>query len=239
MSGTATKQFSENVMSLVEVINEKEAEAIQLAAEWMCDSIVEDGIPHVFGTGHSSIPAEEVFIRAGTLSCVRAIGLDQNLGKYERIEGVAAVLMEEYPVYEDEVLFVVSNSGINPLPIEVAMIGNDRGAQTISVTSLEHSREVDSRHSNGLKLYQVTDLVIDTHVPAGDASIDLPQLDQHIGPISTIATTLIMQLVEVATIEKILERGHTPPIRRSRNLPGGDEHNRKFKEKYGSRIPEL
>lgn len=231
--------YFDKIRDLLDTIQEEEQVNIQQAADWMAVSILEEGVPHVFGSGHSAIPAKEVFIRAGTLSCIRAIGQEDILCDLERVEGVGKTLMESYPMYSDEVLIVISNSGINPLPIEVAQAGNQMGAKTVAITSLKHSRATNSRHSSGKRLFEVTDLVIDTHVPAGDASLEIPGLPQKTGPLSTIAGVAIMNSIVVETIMNIVERGETPPVRISRNLPGGDEHNQKFKEIFGDRIPEL
>jgi uncharacterized phosphosugar-binding protein len=232
-------QYFEKATRLIDVIRKDEIEKISLVAGWMCESILKNGVPHVFGAGHSTIPAKEVFIRAGTLSCIRAIGLEDILCDFERVEGVGVTLMRNYPMYPGEVLIIISNSGINPLPIEVALAGKEMGAKTIALTSIEHSKATSSRHSSGKRLFELTDLYIDTHVPTGDASLEVPGLLQKTGPLSTIAGTVIMNAIVAETIGKIVEKGETPPVRISRNLPGGDEHKQKFKEIFGDRIPEL
>jgi uncharacterized phosphosugar-binding protein len=236
---SAAAKYFDRVRELIEVIEKEEIKKIDQAAAWMCESILDKGVPHIFGAGHSAIPAKEVFIRAGTLSCVRAIGQEEIICDFERIEGVGTRLMEDYPMNPGEVLIVISNSGINPVPIEVALAGKKMGAKTIALTSISHSKSTRSRHSSGKRLFEFTDMYIDTHVPSGDASLDIPGLPQKTGPLSTIAGAAIMNAIITETIMKIVEKGKTPPVRISRNLPGGDEHNQKFKEIYGSRIPEL
>lgn len=236
---SATAEYFAGIKELIDTLERHEKNKIDQAAGWMCDSILENGVPLVFGSGHSAIPAKEVFIRAGTLSCVRAIGQEEIICDFERIEGVGERLMEDYPMNPGEVLIVISNSGINPVPIEVALAGNKMGARTIALTSISHSKATRSRHSSGKRLFEVADMFIDTHVPAGDASLEIPGLPQKTGPLSSIAGVAIMNAIIAETIMKITARGEIPPVRISRNLPGGDEHNQKFKEIYGGRIPEL
>ena len=220
-------------------IQANEMEAIQRVAGILARSVIEGGIIHLFGSGHSAMPTQEVFIRAGSLTNARPISLERNLDSFERIEGVGEALMRGFTGQRGEVLFVFSNSGVNPLPIEVALEGKRRGLFTVGVTSLEHSRRSAVKHSGGKRLFDVVDVAIDTHVPYGDAGLEVEGLPMRIGPLSTIAGVAIINAVMAETIEAMLAAGETPPVRISRNTPGGDEHNLAYIQKYGDRIPEL
>jgi uncharacterized phosphosugar-binding protein len=232
-------QYYSEAGKLFSLIQEYEKENIQKTADLLSSSIGGGGIAHIFGTGHSAMTCREVFTRAGTLSCIRPIGLSLELDKFERLEGMAAVLLADYDFRSGEVLIVVSASGMNPLPIEIAMIAKQRGTHIVAITSLEHTRQVKSRHSSGKKLFELADIVIDTHTPAGDAAIQIPSLPMKVGPLSTIANIAIINAIVIETANRLAEKGIMPPIRVSRNMPGGDEHNQRFKELYGVRIPEL
>lgn len=231
--------YFEIVTQLIDTIRVEEGGTINQVAGLMAECIVRGGVPHVFGSGHSRIPAQEVFIRAGMLSCVRAIAVNEDLDPYERIEGFAAGVLSRYELIPADMLIVFSNSGINPLPIEMAMLGKEKGLKVAAVTSLAHSMSQESRHSSGLRLSDVADITINTHVPPGDAAMQVPGLPMKIGPLSTFAGVMIIDAVVVEAIQILLDRGVEPPVRISRNMPGGDEHNAPFKEKYGNRIPEL
>jgi uncharacterized phosphosugar-binding protein len=235
----SAKDFFQQAQSCLAEIERQEMDKIRRVAEVTAQSILDDGIVHVFGSGHSSMPAREIHIRAGSLSNVEAIGLDRIIGKFERIEGIAKVLLGSYDLRTGEVLIVISNSGINALPIEMALEGNKLGLFTVAVTSMQHSSQVKSRHSSGKRLFEVTDEVIDTHVPYGDASLEVPGFPFKVGPLSTFAGVAITNAIVVETVGQIVARGGTPPVRISRNMPGGDEHNEQFKLKYGARIKDL
>ena len=125
-----------------------------------------------------------------------------------------------------EVLIVFSQSGINPMPIEVVQAAKERGLRTVAVTSLEHSRASTSRQRDGLHLYEVADLTIDTHVPLGDASMPIRDSPMKVGPLSTIGAVLVINCLVAQTAGELLSRGCTPPVRISRNTPAGDAHNR-------------
>lgn len=225
-----------DILSLIEL---KEGDKIRQVAELMSESIMNGGIPHVFGSGHSMLPAREVFKRAGTLSCIRAIGMERWVGKFERVEGFGTALLKEYDMREGEILIVISSSGINPLPLEIAMRGKEIGMKVVALTALEHSASVTSRHSSGKKLDEVADIVIDLHLPIGDAAIEIEGIPMKVGPLSTISGVGIMNAIVAETAQLIVKKGGVPPVRISRNLPGGDENNRRFKEMYGARIPDL
>ena len=232
-------EYFEIVRQLISTIEHAEGDKIEQVAELMAECIIHGGIPHIFGSGHSSIPAKEVFIRAGTLSCLRAIAINEDLDPYERIEGVAAAVLSKYDLRPGDLLIVISNSGINPLPIEMAQIGKEKGLRVVAISSLSHSLSQKSRHSSQKRLVDIADITIDTHVPEGDAALEVASLPMKIGPLSTLAGVTIMDAVVVETIVKMLAMGAEPPVRISRNMPGGDEHNARFRQQYGSRIPEL
>ncbi|MDQ3871804.1 MAG: sugar isomerase domain-containing protein, partial [Chloroflexota bacterium] len=161
-------------------IFDREAEAIERAAQLACDAIASGGVLHIFGTGHSHMVALEAFGRAGGLAAVNAIvdialtafnhGRD---GKLERLHGYADVLVETEDLRRGEVVIVVSNSGINAVPIEFALGCKERGLHVVALTNMRHSRSSPSRHSSGRKLFEIADVVIDNHGVMGDAAIAL------------------------------------------------------------------
>lgn len=231
--------YFDRTQGLLEAIRGNDLPEIHQAAQWCTDAIAQGGIVHLFGSGHSALPAREAFVRAGTLTCFRAFALDQVVGRFERLEGSGRTLLEREDVRPGEVLIVFSQSGINPMPIEVTQAAKERGLRTVAITSFEHSKASQSRHNGGLHLYEVADLAIDTHVPLGDASMPIPDSPMKVGPLSTIGAVLIINALIAETTGELLARGITPPVRISRNTPAGDAHNSRFVERYGQRIPEL
>lgn len=197
------------------------------------------GVLHLFGAGHSRLAAEDVCIRAGSLTATRAIWPDRMSDKFERYEGLAPVVLSLGDVQPGEILMVISNSGINPMPIDVATEARDRGAYVVGVGSREHSLAVPSRHSSGQRLLDVCDTYLDTRVPAGDALIQDERLQAPVGPASTIAAAALLHAVLVEATGWLVGNGHIPPLRISRNMPGGDEHNAELSRQYAQRIPEL
>ncbi|MEA3338159.1 MAG: SIS domain-containing protein [Chloroflexota bacterium] len=224
-----------NAQSLVKKIQETQMKAILEAASWITDSLAEGGILHVFGSGHSHMSALEAQGRAGGLVPVQPIN-DPTQGKAERLEGYAAVVLNQWDVREGEVIMIFSNSGINAVPIEMAMEAKDRGLKVIAVTSMAHTRSAAPRHSSGLKLYEVADLVIDNCGIIGDASIEVPGFPGRAGATSSIASVAIVNAITVQVAQNLAERGIMPPILISANVAGGDEHNEQVRAQYRERL---
>lgn len=215
-----------------------------VAAERLARTIASGGIVHAFGSGHSSLLAQEVFHRAGGLAPINAM-LDANLTIFgtsrptllERTEGYAASLFVNHDVRAGEVVLVMSNSGINPVPIEVALEAKQRGLFTIAVGSAAAYAEATSRHSSGQTLFDVADLVLDTCVPAGDALHKITGANIAIGAASTILGSALLNELVIATAESLTKQGDEVPVFVSQNVPGGDEANAGLLKRYRPRIP--
>ena len=133
-------------------------------------------------------------------------------------------------------VIIVSNSGFNPVPIDLAMDAKALGAKTIAVTSKEAYAGATSRHSSSKKLSDVVDLTVDSRVPAGDAIVKLDGMEAKVGAASTALGAALMNALVVEASAKLLERGVQPPAIVSMNVPGGDEKNAALQEKYGPRL---
>jgi len=214
-------------------IKNTQADAIRVAAMLIGDALAEDKPVYTFGSGHSQLLARELTQRAGGLAPVFHLP-DPTWGMVERLEGYGETLLQQFPIKAGEVIIVISNSGRNPESIEVAMGAKERGLKVIAVTSLTHSVNVLSRHSSGKKLYEISDVVLDTGTPLGDASVSFEGLPQKAGPLSTVLSAAIMNAVMVEAIHYMLGKGLTPPVLISANVDGSDEHNAKTMERYSA-----
>ncbi len=218
-------------------IKNSQSGAISQAAALVGDTLINDHMVYTFGSGHSQLLSMEIHARAGGLYPVQAI-IDPLKGKAERLEGFGTLLMENAPYKEKDLLFVISNSGRNPAPIEVAMHAHRKGVKVIVLTSMEHTLSVGSRHSSGKKLYELGDVVLDSQVPAGDACITFPEMAPKAGALSTILGAAILNAVMVETIQYLLVHGFEPPVLMSANLDGSEAHNEKVIQRY-SHLPNL
>lgn len=235
----SAKGYFDKVGALLNALQSTQLSTVEVVGEKIGQLVADGGIVHLFGSGHSHMVANEVFVRAGTLTTVRAIWPKQETDKLERVEGLGEAVLKMGDVRPGEILFVISNSGINPMPIDVVLEAKKRGAITVAISSKEHSLSVASRHSSGKRLLDVADFFLDTCVPAGDVLLQEEPFPFSFGPASTVAAVALIQAVMAEAVHWMIQNGITPPVRVSRNMPGGDEHNDRLGEIYRNRIPEL
>jgi uncharacterized phosphosugar-binding protein len=206
----------------------------EVAALW-AEAIADDKLLYVFGSGHSRFIAGELYWRAGGLAPVMPID-DPTIGAAERFEGYAETFMEQHDIHSGDLLVVISNSGINPVPLDVAMLGRQAGATVIALTSLEHSRQAKSRHSSGKRLFEVSDLVLDTMGSYGDAAVPVNGREWRVAPTSTAVSVVMLNSIVAQVAELLVRKGIEPPVLISSNVPEGDGHNQRLSEKYWQRL---
>jgi uncharacterized phosphosugar-binding protein len=240
------KIFINGVLSRMNVVVEEESPKIKQASALIADSIASDGLLHVFGCGHSHILAEDLFYRAGGLVPINPI-LDSSLmlhwgaaksSEVEQLEGYAKIVLDNYDVHAGEVMVIASNSGVNGVPVDMAIEAKARGLNVVGLTSLAYSGD-KSRHSSGKKLCDIADIVIDNHLPHGDALVEAPGVRTKFAPASTIIGSFILNTLIVMVVENLVERGVEPKIYTSGNIPGGHELNREYIAEYRRRIKHL
>lgn len=243
-----TARYLETVRGLVDHIQQTQLRAIEQAAEAVVEHIGETGRIFVFGAGHTSMMAQEVFYRAGGLAIVNPIFgpgvmLDERpvtlTTEMEHMEGFGRSLVRAKGVQREDALVVASISGRNPLPVDVALEGKEIGAVVVAVTSLAYSQSVEPLHSSRRRLFEVADFVLDCGAPPGDAALAVEGLPVKVGPVSTLGGALLMNLLMLQVIEGFLARGILPGIFASANLDWGREYNQQVLQRYRNRITYL
>ena len=223
-------------------IRDHELPNINKAAEIVAECCLNGGRFYVFGTGHSHMVAEELYIRAGGLALVRGILPPEmmlhempNKSTYmERMEGYSQAMIELYEVDEKDAIMVISNSGRNAVPVEMCMAAKEKGAKVIAMTSMQHSTHCESRHHSGKKMYEIADVTIDNCAEKGDAVFKIDGLDTGIGPTSGATGVAIAQALICVVVDILVKAGMQPPVFKSSNVDGGDAYNAElFKKYYG------
>ncbi len=240
---TSFDTFLADLAARIAALRTEQATAIEAAAAACAEAAAADRLIYVFGTGHSHMMAEEGHYRAGGLACVvpvLAAPLMLHEGaaagtRFERTAGLAAIILDRYPIGRGDVMLVFSNSGVNAMPVEAARIGRERGATVIAVTSDAYSRMAAQGRE---RLPDVADIVIDNGAPPGDAVVALAD-GRRAGPVSTAIGAAILNAVLVEAAARLLAAGGDPPVYVSANMPGAAERNAALFARYRGRNPHL
>jgi uncharacterized phosphosugar-binding protein len=217
------------------------------AVEILARTIQEGGVAHAFGTGHSEAFAMEIAGRAGGFIPTHALRLNDlvlagvydrswlGTPEFERSPDVVDRLWSLYDIRPADCFVIASNSGGNGSIVGIALRAKEEGHPVIAVTSLQHSRGVESKHPRGKRLFEVADVVIDNLAPYGDATLQLGD-GPKVGPVSSITAAYIAQLLTLGAAQKLTDAGVELPMFLSANIPGGDAHNNAIEARYGQRI---
>jgi len=239
-----TTIFFDNVREILNKVEQTQKQNIQKGAQVVASTIINDGIVYTFGTGHSHCVAEEVTYRAGGLAPIDAI-LEPSLTgttdvvkseQLERIEGISKIILEHRRIASKDCMIIISNSGRNGAPVEMAVECKKKGIPTIAITSLEYAKNVASRHSSGKRLNEVADIVIDNCGVFGDATVSLSGSKVPMGSTSNIIGNCIMHAITIEAARILIESGIEPPVFLSGNLDNCKEVNQKLLDKYWGRI---
>lgn len=200
-------------------------EMMEVAA--LCATAIESGgLVHLFGTGHSRIPIEEMFPRYGSFPGFHPIAElsmtfhTQVVGTngqrqamfIERVEGLGEVILSNFSFGPEDIMIVFSAGGTTAVPIEVARGARQRGLPVVAVTAVEHSMASESGHSSGTRLLDHADIVIDLGTPPGDSLVELPASGAKVGPGTTIVNAAVVNAIKVATASLLSDRGSLPPV---------------------------
>ncbi len=200
---------------------------------------------HVFGTGHSHLLAEELFYRAGGLAIVNPM-LDESIMIHsgarrstmmERIPDLAKIILKQYEVRPGDILLVISNSGVNPLPVQMVLDAKSMGLYVAALTSRATAAVAPKRHKSKKTIVELSDLVLDNMAPPGDAVLTIG--DHKVCPLSTVSGAIILQCLVALVTKRFLDRGLTPPVFKSSNIEGGDAHNLSLSDEFAGRLKHL
>ncbi|MEO6207626.1 MAG: SIS domain-containing protein [Candidatus Limnocylindrales bacterium] len=231
---------------LLQRLAETQADALEQASHWCADAIAGDGLVHLFGTGHSRIPVEEMFPRYGSYpgfnpmvelsmtfhtQVVGANGQRQAMF-IERVPGLAEVILDNFTFTPVDVMMVFSAGGTSAVPVEMARGARRRGMKVIAVTSVEQSMSSDIDPVVGGRLLDEADLVLDLCTPHADALINIDGVESPIGPGSTVTAVAIVNCIKVRTAQLLAERGALPPAITRASVVGAERSRELFDGAY-------
>lgn len=240
------EEFFDAATTLLAEVRTTQAEAISAAGRLLADTLASSGRAFAYGAGHSALPAQDVVYRAGGLAVLNllpvpgAVGVDvrpAHLGSaLERVAGLAGTVLEASPARPGDLLVIVSLSGRNVLPVEMASRARELGLTVVGVTSLAYAEETQPSNATGTFLKDHCDVVLDNRIPVGDATLRHEGVDVPFAPASTVVASALMQAVVATAVGLLAERGIEPPLLRSGNVDGGLAANERVFAENAQRI---
>lgn len=231
------ERFRSEIISRLDSLFEGQEDALLEAATIFADTIRRGGIIRAFGSGHSFASALEICGRAGGYIQTRLLR-EPSEGIYEMLDGVGDQLWLHTDLRPEDCLVVISNSGRNPLPVELAIHARAAGIRVVAVTALSVSRDETSRSKSGLRLFEVADVVLDNKSTFGDAALKVEGLPTKVGGTSTYTGCMLLDCAIMTSFELLLEDGLEPPLYLSANIDGGPQHNQALLDRYRDRLAE-
>lgn len=221
-------------------------ERIATAATWFADSILAGRVVHVFGSGHSRIMVEEMWPRYGSFpgfnpivelsltyhnNVVGANGQRQAMF-LENVPGFAERIIRNFGVDKKDTALIISSSGCNIVPVEIAEIFQQKGVRVVAVITKDHLEQTESKRSDGKKLIDFADLYLDTGAPAGDSMINIMGLDTPVSPGSTVGGIIIINCIKAQVARLLTEAGHPPKVLTAPVIAGKEKARELFESAY-------
>jgi uncharacterized phosphosugar-binding protein len=249
---TSTQQYLQKSAAILQTIGAQEA-AISSAAKWFSDSILAGRMVHLFGSGHSRIMVEEMWPRYGSFPGFNPI-VELSLTYHnnvvgpngqrqamflENVSGLAERILRNFTLSPDDSALVISSSGANIVPIEIAEQFRLRGIKVVAIITAQHSDASSSKRADGKKLSDFSDIVLDTGAPAGDSMVQVPGLDTPISPGSTLGGVLLVNCLKAETARLLTEAGHPPKVLTAACLVGEARARELFESAYDEHAKRL
>ena len=220
-----SKEYVQRCRELIDIV-ERQQPAIEQAADWFAETILAGRMVHVFGSGHSRIMVEELWPRYGSFPGFNPI-VELSLTFHnpvvgpngqrqamflENVSGFAERILRNFDLSPADSALVISSSGSNIVPIEMAEGFKQRGIKTVVIISRRHSEATPSKHPRGLRLQDFAELVLDTGAPPGDAMVRIDGLDTPVAPGSTIGGCLLVNAIKAEVALRLTRAGQPPKV---------------------------
>lgn len=240
-----TEQYIQRSRAILDTI-EAQGDSIQQAAHWFSQTILAGRMVHLFGSGHSRIMVEEMWPRYGSFPgfnpivelslsfhnlVVGANGQRQAMF-LENVPGLADRILRNYELSDLDSALVISSSGCNVVPIEMAELFQRQGVKVVALGTKEHADKSTSKRADGKKLSDFADLILDTGAPVGDAMLTIPGLDTPVAPGSTLGGVVLVNCIKAETARLLTEAGHPPTVLSAANVVGPERAVTLFESAY-------
>lgn len=220
-----TETYLQKSTEILETVKAQQTQ-IRQAAQLFAETILAGRMVHIFGSGHSRILVEEMWPRYGSFPgfnpivelsltfhnlVVGANGQRQAMF-LENVSGLADRILRNFDLKEVDTAIIISSSGCNVVPIEIAELFQQKKIKVVSIISRLHSEKSTSKRIDGKKLADFSDLVLDTGAPVGDAMVYVPGLDTPVAPGSTVGGTLLINCIKAELAALLTAAGQPPKV---------------------------
>ena len=253
-----TQTYLQKSRELIEIVSTQE-DNIAKAADWFAKTILADRMVHVFGSGHSRMMTEEMWPRYGSFPGFNPI-VELSLSFHnlvvgcngqrqamflENASGLAEQILRNFELTGQDTALVISSSGCNRVPIEMAELFQKNGIKVVALISQLHSDASTTKDTRGKKLSDFADLILDTGAPVGDAMIKIQGLDTPVSPGSTLGGCLVINSIKAEVAQRLTDAGKPPKVLTAGALIGAeraaeifqaayDEHGRRLSRYYAT-----
>jgi len=238
--------FIDGALAIVQRIRDTQMKNLVSAAQICADSIAAGGLVHLFGTGHSRIPVEEMFPRHGSFpgfhpivelsltNHTQVVGANgQRQAMYlERVEGFGEIILRNFVFGTHDSFMVFSNGGVNGVVIDIALGAKQRGMPVIAVVSVDHCKASGVKHSSGKTLMDIADVILDNCSAVGDAFVKIENLPYPVAPGSTVGYAVLVNALKAMIADELTRRGQPPLVLTSSALIGSKESAELFDKTY-------
>ena len=240
-----TTDYIQKCRAILDVID-AQRDQIQQTARWFADTILAGRMVHMFGSGHSRIMVEEMWPRYGSFPgfnpivelsltfhnlVVGANGQRQAMF-LENVPGLADRILRNYDLSDQDSALVISSSGCNVVPIEIAELFRQKGVKVVALITKEHSEASTSKRADGKKLGDFADLILDTGAPVGDAMLTVPGLDTPVAPGSTVGGVVLINCIKAEVARLLTETGRPPKVLSAGAVVGAERAVELFESAY-------
>ena len=240
-----TEVYLQKCAEIIEKIKDQQTN-IKLAAEWFSQTILQGRMVHVFGSGHSRIMAEEMWPRYGSFpgfnpivelsltyhnNVVGANGQRQAMF-LENVTGLADRILRNFGLDERDTALVISSSGCNIVPIEMAELFQRRKIKVVALVTKDHMEQSISRRADKKKLGDFSDLLLDSGAPVGDSMIKVPGLETPVSPGSTVGGAMIVNCIKAEVARLLTSNGQAPKVLTASVIAGAQKATELFESAY-------
>jgi len=230
---------------------------LEKTAGLFAKTILTGRMVHVFGSGHSRVMVEEMWPRYGSFpgfnpivelsltyhnNVVGANGQRQAM-YLENVPGFAERILRNFRLSEKDSALIVSSSGCNVVPVEMAELFQQKKIKVVALITKQHSAKSTSKRTDGKKLSDFADIVLDTGAPVGDSMIYIEGLDTPVSPGSSVGGIIIVNSIKAEVARLLTAAGQPPKVltassvinaERAKDLfeAAYDEHARRLSELY-------